>query len=206
MYRFSPAIEKDRTKMIAFAKEQSFAMIVGIGIGDEYPAASQIPLEIIEEGDQLFFSGHLMRKTDHHLAFEKNNHVLVIFTCPHAYIDANWYEDPKSGSTVNYMAVHAKGIIEFTDEAGTRAAVKQITDEKIGKGTPASFDQLPQEYIDRMVKAIVGFKITVKEMEAVFALSRGKSVNDQKNIIDQLEKRNIGGDTFIAGKMKALLT
>ena len=204
MYRFSPAVEKDRSKMIAFAREHSFAMITGSG--EEYPAASQIPLEIIEENDQLFFKGHLMRKTDHHLAFEKNDHVLVIFTSPHAYIDANWYEDPKSGSTINYMAVHAKGIIEFTDEAGTRAAVKQITDEKIGTGTPASFEQLPEEYINRMVKAIAGFKIKVTELEAVFALSRGRSVEDQKNIIAELEKRNTKGDAFIAAEMKKNLS
>ena len=203
MYRFAPALEKDRSKMISFAKERSFAMIIGKGTA--YPAATQIPLQIIENGEELFFAGHLMRKTDHHLAFEKDPHVLVIFTSPHAYIDANWYEDPKSGSTVNYMAVHAKGIISFTDEEGTRAAVKQITDEKIGVGTPASFDQLPQEYIDRMVKAIVGFKIEVKEMEAVFALSRGKSIPDQRNIIRHLKERNIGGDTYIAEKMENAL-
>ena len=203
MYKFAPAVETDRSKMIAYAKEQSFAVI--IGMGDEYPAASQLPLEIIEEGDRLFLAGHMMRETDHQLALEANKHVVVIFTGPHAYIDANWYENPKSGSTVNYMAVHAKGIIQFTDEAGTRAAVKQITDEKIGKGTPASFEELPQEYIDRMVKAIVGFKIEVKELEAVFALSRGKSVEDQKNIIQHLKIRNSGGDAYIAEKMELLL-
>ncbi len=159
-------------------------------------------MEIVEEEDRLLLKGHMMRKTDHHLAFERNDHVLVVFTGPHAYIDANWYEDPQSGSTINYMAVHAKGIIRFTDEAGTRAAVKQITDEKIGKGSPASFEQLPEEYISRMLKAIAGFEIEVKELEAVFALSRGKSVADQKNIILQLEKRNIGGDAFIVKKMK----
>ena len=203
MYKVSHYLETDRAKMVAFAKEHSFATV--IGNGEPFPAATQLPLHITEEEGKLFFSGHLMKKTDHHLAFEKNNNVLVMFTGPHAYIRADWYANPRVGSTVNYMAVHAKGIIRFTDEAGTVAAVKQITEERIGHGTAASFDQLPQEYIDAMAKAIVGFKIEVTEMEAVFALSQSKSVADQKSIIEHLEKRNTNGDAYIAEKMNALL-
>lgn len=203
MYRVAHYTETDKSKMITFAKDHSFALVTAIGI--EYPVATQLPLEVIEEADKLFFTGHMMRKNDHHLALEKNNNCLVVFSGPHAYVSAEWYENPRVGSTVNYMSVHAKGKISFTDEQGTRAAVKQITDTRIGLNTAASFDQLSEEYINRMLKAIVGFKIEVQNIEAVFALSQSKSPEDQKNIIDHLEKRNNEGDAFIAKKMKELL-
>lgn len=203
MYKMSYYTGQDRSTVIDFMKQHNFAFVNGSS--EHFPVATQLPLEIIEEGDQLFFSGHIMRKTDHHLAFEKNDHVLVIFHSPHAYINANWYADPAQGSTVNYMSVHAQGIIRFLDEAGTVAAVQQVTNRHIGKGTPASFENIPQDYIDSMVKAIVGFRIEVTAIQNVFKLSQNRTIADQANIIKMLEERARPGDIFIANKMKALL-
>ncbi len=200
MYKMPYYTEHDSEMILDFMKQHNFAFVTGIG-GD-YPVATQLPLEIVEEGEKLFFSGHLMRKTDHHLAFEKNEHVLVIFHSQHAYIDANWYTEPAGGSTVNYMSVHAKGIITLLDEAATRAAVEEVTNRHIGKGTPASFENLSEEYIAAMVKAIVGFRIEVTGLQNVFKLSQNRTAVDQANIINQLEKRNRPGDSFIANKMK----
>ncbi len=200
MYKMPYYTEHDKEMVLEFMKEHHFAFVTGIG--NEFPVATQLPLEIVEEGEKLFLSGHLMRKTDHHLAFENNEHVLVIFHSPHAYINANWYTEPAGGSTVNYMSVHAKGIITLLDEAGTRAAVEEVTNRHIGKGTPASFESLSEEYIAAMVKAIVGFRIEVTGLQNVFKLSQNRTAVDQANIIDQLEKRNRPEDSFIANKMK----
>lgn len=203
MYKMPYYTEHDREMILDFMKEHSFAVVTGIG--NEYPVATQLPLEIIEEDEKLFFTGHLMRKTDHHLAFEKNDHVLVIFHSPHAYIDANWYSDPAQGSTVNYMSVHAKGVISFLDEAATTSAVEKITDKYIGKGTPASFENIPAEYINSMVKAIVGFRIEVTSLQNVFKLSQNRNAEDQASIVEQLINRKRPGDIFIAKKMKERL-
>lgn len=200
MYKMPYYTEHDREMVLEFMRQHNFAFVCGVG--NQYPVATQLPLEIIEEGDKLFFSGHLMRKTDHHLAFEKNDHVLVIFHSPHAYIDANWYGEPAQGSTVNYMTVQAKGIIKLLDESRTVAAVKEVTDRHIGNHTPASFENISTEYIDAMVKAIVGFRIEVTALQNVFKLSQNRDAADQANIIEQLKKRNKPGDIFIAEKMK----
>jgi len=121
MYRFSYYTEEDQAKVIAFMKDISFATI--IGMGDQYPVASHIPLEVEFKDDKLFLSGHMMKKTDHHLAFEKNQNVLVIFNGPHCHVSASWYTNPAMGSTWNYMVVHAKGKMSFKDEEGTYNAV-----------------------------------------------------------------------------------
>ncbi len=81
MYKFPYYTEQDPEKVIAFMKDYSFAMITGFG--EPYPVATHIPLEIeVQEDGRILLSGHLMKKTDHHLAFEKNNNVLVIFNAP----------------------------------------------------------------------------------------------------------------------------
>lgn len=200
MYKLPYYTEQDESKVLAFMRENPFALITGYD--GEYPAASQLPLDIIEENGKLIFAGHMMKKTSHHLAFEKNKNVLVIFSSPHAYLDAGWYKNPAVGSTVNYIAVHAKGKINFTDDAGTYEAVKSITEKHIGQDSPGAFKNLSQEYIDAMIKAIVGFTIEVKSIENVFKLSQNRDEEDKKTIIRRLEERNTGGDSYIAAAMK----
>jgi transcriptional regulator len=202
MYKFPYYTEQDEQKVFAFIKENNFALITGMG--ENYPVATQIPLSVeIKEG-KMFLQGHLMRKTDHHLAFEKNNNVLVIFTGPHCFVNANWYTNPQMGSTWNYMTVHAKGKITFMDEAGTRNAVKDISDKYAGTSSESAFDNLPKEYIDHMVKAIVGFSIEVEELDNVFKLSQNRDETSQKNIIEQLRKRGDANAAAIANEMEKL--
>lgn len=203
MYKFSYYTEQDQAKVIAFMKENSFALITGIGVN--YPVATQIPLAVKITDNKIFLHGHLMRKTDHHLAFEKNSNVLVLFTGPHCFVSASWYTDPHMGSTWNYMTVHAKGKITFTDEEGTRNAVKALSDKYAGTSSQSAFDNLPKEYIDHMVKAIVGFTIEVEELDNVFKLSQNRDDASQRNIIEQLRKRGDANSVAIANEMEKRL-
>ena len=203
MYKFSYYTEQDQQKVIAFMKENTFALITGIG--EIYPVATQIPLAVKITDNKIFLEGHMMRKTDHHLAFEKNNNVLVLFTGPHCFVNAGWYTDPHMGSTWNYMTVHAKGKISFTDEEGTRNAVKALSDKYAGTTSQSAFDNLPKEYIDHMVKAIVGFSIEVEAFDNVFKLSQNRDEASQKNIIEQLRKREDANSAAIANEMEKRL-
>jgi transcriptional regulator len=203
MYKFSYYTEQDHEKVIDFMKQNSFALITGMG--EAFPVATQIPLIIkINEG-KIFLEGHMMKKTDHHLAFEKNSNVLVLFTGPHCFVNANWYTDPKMGSTWNYMTVHAKGKITFMDEEGTRNAVKAISDEYAGTLSESAYDNLPATYIDHMVKAIQGFTIEVEAFDNVFKLSQNRDKVSQKNIIRQLRKKGDANAAAIAREMETRL-
>ena len=203
MYKFSYYTEQDDEKVIAFMKANAFALITGHG--EKYPVATQIPLEIKVIDGKIFLEGHLMRKTDHHLAFEKNNNVLVLFTGPHCYVSASWYTNPSVGSTWNYITVHAKGKISFTDEAGTIKAVKAVSDKYEGTTSAGAFDNLPKEYIDHMVKAIVGFSIEIESLDNVFKLSQNREPESQMNIIKHLKERGDDNSRMIAEEMESRL-
>lgn len=205
MYKFSYYTEEDQQKVIDFMKNNSFAVITGHG--EQYPVATHIPLEVeIKDDGKICLSGHLMKKTDHHIAFEKNENVLVVFNGPHTHISASWYTDPVMGSTWDYMVVHAKGKIKFKDEQGTYEAVKAITNKYESAESPASFDKLPQEYIDRMVKAIAGFTIEVESLENTFKLSQNRDEESKRNIIEQLMKRGDDNSKAIAKEILSRLT
>ena len=184
MYKLPSFQEQDINKVIAFMKANSFAVISSNG--DQYPVATQIPLAIEEVAGKILLKGHLMKNTDHHKAFVKNSKVLVLFTGPHCYISAGWYSDVQSASTWNYMTVHAKGTISFTDDEGTYKAIKAVTNQYEGIDSPASFQHIPPGYIDKLINAIVGFTIEVESIENTFKLSQNKTEQEQQNIIQQL--------------------
>ncbi len=200
MYKLPYFTEENQEKVIAFMKENAFAIVTGFGEG--YPVASHLPLNFETRGEKIFLTGHLMKNTDHHKAFEKNANVLVVFNGPHCFVTADWYNNSTVGSTWNYITVHAKGEIRFTDEAGTLKAINAITNKYVGTGTAGSFDKLPQEYIDRMIKAIVGFEIEVMSLDNVFKLSQNHDEADRKNIIKHLKQRGDGQSMAIAEEME----
>lgn len=204
MYKLPYFTEEEHKKVIAFMKENSFAVVTGFD--EEYPVASHLPLAVHVKSDgKIFFSGHLMKNTDHHKAFAKNENVLVIFNGPHTYISASWYEKKDVASTWNYITVHAKGKIKFTDEQGTLNAIKAITDKYEGVETAAAFDKLPKEYIDRLVKAIIGFEIEVVSFYNVFKLSQNHTAETRNNIIEQLTRRGDEQSMAIAREMKRFI-
>jgi transcriptional regulator len=200
MYDIGYFKTEEKQDILAFMQAHSFATV--IGTNQQVPVASHLPLHIVEENNELFLSGHLMRKSAHHLAFEKNKQVLVIFQTEPAYIHASWYENTAQASTVNYMAVHASGEIAFGDEAQTLAAVKNITDTHLGGDGPGSYKEMPEAYITQHIKAIVSFTIKVTALQHVFKLSQNKSLQENTNIIAALEKRGGSGDLYIAAQMK----
>jgi transcriptional regulator len=197
MYKLPYFTEDDPAKVIAFMKENLFAVVTGTG--EQYPVASHLPLEIIEkENGRLAFAGHLMKNTDHHKAFLANNKVLVIFNGPHTHVSASWYVNPNVASTWNYMTVHAKGKIGFNDEAATYDAVKRLTERYEPADSPAAFDKLPEAYVSRLIPAIVAFEIEVESLENVFKLSQNHDRETRKSIAAHLQQKEGEGAQRIA--------
>src|SRR5688572_13312256 len=107
MYSLPYFKEKEIGVVKAFMQQHPFITLCGCD-ADGNPVVTHVPVLLREENDTLFLHGHIMKKTDHHLAFEQNPHVLAVFTGAHTYVSASWYSNPLSGSTWNYMTVHAK--------------------------------------------------------------------------------------------------
>ena len=200
MYKLKYFTEEDNEKVMGFMKANSFAII--ISNGDPFPVATHIPLEIQQENDNITFTGHIMKNADHHQAFVKNENVLVIFNGPHCHISASWYTPPNVASTWNYITVHAKGRIRFGDEVFTRKLVEELTDKYENPESEAAFNKLPVEYVNRLVKAIVGFTIEVESIDNVFKLSQNHDEITRKSIIAHLHKNGSDDEKHIATEME----
>jgi transcriptional regulator len=106
-------------------------------------------------------------------------------------------------STWNYMSVHIAGKVNFMSDDELVTLMRKLT-LKFEKGNTQSltiFDNLPQNYINKMMPAIVGFEVKVDKIENVFKLSQNRDEQSYLNIISKLEAQ--GGDSaLIANEMK----
>lgn len=190
MYNLPYFKEQDAAVILQFIKEHPFAMLCGCDASNK-PVATQIPVFIDEREDNLFLSGHIMKNTDHHKAFVQNNNVLVVFTGAHTYISASWYADRQQASTWNYQSVHAKGPLVFKDEQALIAILKRTTNHfENNPHSGANFDDIPTEYVQRMVNAIVAFEIEVQHIDHVFKLSQNKDEKSYNNIVQKLNQQD----------------
>jgi len=131
-----------------------------------------------------------MRNNDHHKAFEQNPNVLAVFTGPHTYVSATWYDNPSQASTWNYMSVHAKGTIRFGNKEDLVAILKRLTLHYENNNPESStvFDNLSPSYTEPLMKAIVAFEIELTSIENVFKLSQNRDEKSYDNIIAKLKQ------------------
>jgi transcriptional regulator len=188
MYNLSYFKESDLELVKAFMRSHPFVVLCGAD-AEGNPVATQVPVFIDEKDGVIFLTGHIMKNTDHHKAFEVNSKVLAIFTGPHTYVSASWYSDNKTASTWNYISVHARGEMKFTDHEALLNILKRTTDHfENNVHSPSNFDQLEEDYVDKLSQAIVAFEIKVEELNNVFKLSQNRDDTSYHNIIDHLKQ------------------
>ena len=202
MYHFSYFKEKDRQVILNFIEEHPFAFVTGSFLTGAQ-VATQIPVIIEERNGDLFLQGHIMRNTDHHKAFMENPTALIVFTGPSAYVSATWYSNSQMGSTYNYMSVHVPGEVRFMSQDELISFMRRFTlkFEKGNTQSPTIYDNLPPEYVNKMVAAIAGFEIKLDKIDNVFKLSQNRDEKSYLNIISKLEEKG-GNAALIAEEMK----
>jgi len=187
MYKLPHFTANNQDEILEFMHQNTFVTL--IGFDGEYPVATQVPVKTVIDGESIKLIGHVMTKTDHCKAFEQNPNVMAIFTGAHAYISASVYEKPASVSTWNYKTVQAKGIIRLMSPEETYQAIKELTNKYEDPETsPAAFNKMDEDYIQKHLKAITGFEVLVKHIDHVFKMSQNHSAKNQKSIVANLEK------------------
>lgn len=199
MYNLPYHKEKDEHVIKEFIAKYPFAFLTGCDTENK-PVATQIPVFIEEINDRKILRGHIMKNTDHHKAFLQNNNVLVVFTGHHTYVSGTWYSNPYTPSTWNYMSVHVKGIIRFLDDNALIDALRMTSlhFENYNQQSTTIYDNLPSEYTQRLMQAIVAFEIEIMEIDTVFKLSQDRDAKSYENIIKRLKQQGENGHVIAA--------
>jgi transcriptional regulator len=202
MYNLPYHKEKNQQVIREFIDSHPFAFLSGCDPGN-WPIVTQVPVFIEEKNGRKILSGHIMKNIDHHKAFLHNKNILVVFTGAHTYVSGTWYSNPYIASTWNYMSVHVKGCIRFLDDVALEEVLRKTTlhFENYDQQSTTIFDNLPVEFRQKVMHAIVAFEIEVTEMDNVFKLSQDRDAKSYHNIIGKLKQRDYDAQV-IAGEME----
>ncbi|VVP71018.1 Protease synthase and sporulation protein PAI 2 [Pseudomonas fluorescens] len=153
--------------------------------GEQGLQASHLPLLLRpDQGSNGTLYGHFARANPQWKALQDGAQALVVFAGAEAYVSPGFYpskaEHGKVVPTWNYVAVHAYGTAEvFTDADRLHNLVSALTDRhEAGRNNPWKVADAPAEYIDAMLKAIVGFALPIQRLEGKRKLSQNRSTAD----------------------------
>ena len=113
--------------------------------------------------------------------------VLVIFQAADGYISPNWYpskpEHHRHVPTWNYAVVHAHGVLRVRDdERFLRGLVARLTREHEARSQqekPWKMGDAPADYIDGLLKVIVGLEIQITRLEGKYKLGQNREERDR---------------------------
>ncbi|WP_073526276.1 FMN-binding negative transcriptional regulator [Pseudomonas fluorescens] len=164
-----------------------------VTFGEHGLQASHLPLLLNpEEGPNGTLYGHLAKANPQWRELQNGSEALVIFAGADAYISPAFYpakaEHGKVVPTWNYIAVHAYGTpAVFSDAERLLKVVTALTDRhESGRAQPWRVSDAPADYIDGMLKAIVGFALPVERLVGKRKLSQNRSAADMAGVRDGL--------------------
>jgi transcriptional regulator len=174
--------------------------------------ASHVPMLIDPEPAPYgTLRGHIARGNDQWKRAAAGGEALVTFLGPEAYVTPNWFpskrETGKVVPTWNYIAIHAYGPLHFfEDKAPLLDIVTRLTNLHEGKRAgknpgPWAVTDAPADYVDAMLKAIVGFELPIARLEGKWKLSQNKSAADIAGIREGLAAEGDADATALSRAM-----
>lgn len=117
---------------------------------------------------------------------------LVMFQGPQSYITPNWYpskaEHGKVVPTWDYAVVHAHGIARaIEDRDWLLDMLGRLTDaQEASQPAPWRVNDAPADYIDKLLRAIVGIEIPIERLEGKLKASQAETVPDRLGTVEGL--------------------
>jgi transcriptional regulator len=188
--------------LIGHIERHDFGLLVTHGAdGIE---SSQIPFLVERRGEQIRLQGHLARPNPQVADLAAAAEALAVFTGPHAYISPSWYLAAPAVPTWNYATVHAYGAPRLIDDPEwLRSLLLRLSARhEAREAAPWRMEDLPEPYVQSMLKGIVGVELAVTRLEGKFKLSQNRPAADRPRIVERLEARGDPDSAGVAGLMR----
>ncbi|TRX73444.1 FMN-binding negative transcriptional regulator [Pseudomonas mangiferae] len=188
MHRATAFRQDDPQALHRLIREAPLATLVSHG--DAGLQATHMPLLLApDEGPHGTLYGHFARANPHWRTLADGAALLAIFQGPHAYVSPAWYpskaEHGKAVPTWDYLAVHARGEAELFDDAErlrTLLGALSATHEQ-GRPKPWSMEEAPRDYLDTQLRAIVGLRLPIRQLDGAWKLSQNRSEADVAGVV-----------------------
>jgi len=151
--------------------------------------ANHLPMLLDVCADRSVLRGHVARANP--VWKQGSGQGLAIFLGPHGYISPNWYPSKavtgKAVPTWNYLTIQARGQIDWIhDQAWLHAHVSDLSDaHEKPRPNPWKVEDAPLGYVEGLLRAIVGFELTVATLEGKYKFSQNRQA-DRAGVRDGL--------------------
>jgi transcriptional regulator len=163
---------------------------------DGHLDANHIPFDFDPNAGPLGkLTGHVARANPVWQQCRDGTPVMVVFRGAEAYISPNWYpskhETHRLVPTWNYEVVHAHGRVTIRDDENfVRGLVARLTRRReAAEPKPWKMGDSAPEFIDGMLKAVVGIEIAVDRLEGKAKLSQNRETRDRLGAAHTLIER-----------------
>lgn len=168
--------------------------------------ADHIPFELdTAVGPHGTLMAHVARNNPLWQRYPQGTPVMVVFRGAEAYISPNWYpskhETHRLVPTWNYAVVHAHGTLTVhDDERYVRRLVAKLTKHhEATEPKPWKMGDSAPDYIDSMLRNIVGIEVAVSSLVGKVKLSQNREARDRLGAADTLDAR---GNAELAQAMR----
>jgi transcriptional regulator len=189
---------EDQQAIYEFIENNSFGILFSTHNGK--PFATHLPILINQNEGYLY--GHFARLNPQWNDID-DQEVMVVFQGPHSYISPSWYETTAAVPTWNYVAVHVYGRVELIEDGNELLEDLNVMVSKYeGSNGTYHIDESNNEFVNGLMKGIVGFKLIIHNLEGKWKLSQNHSIDRQESVIANLEQIPSDNAREIAKLMK----
>ena len=172
-------------------------------VADGLPVVNHVPFRLdATRGELGTLVGHVARANP---VWRTPAPSVLAFQAADGYVSPNGYpakrEHGKVVPTWNYAVVHAHGTPRIVDERDALLAIvtRLTTVHEAAQPRPWAVGDAPADYIEQMLRAIVGIEIPVQRWEGKFKLSQNRSAADVAGVVAGLrQQRPTGGEALAA--------
>lgn len=178
---------EDRETLLAELRREPFVTVAAAPEGRPMVAHAPVVIRDLPEGLALDF--HVARRNRMAPFFAAGFPAVMASLGPHAYVSADWYENPAEPPTWNYILVEIEGLVA---PLGEQELIELLDDLSAQEEAPLApkpawvRERMPPERFDMLLRGIVGGRLWVERLEGTFKLSQNKSEADRANVIAAL--------------------
>lgn len=177
-YRNEPA-----DRHLAFARARGFGTLAVSA--EDGPLISHVPFLVSDDGSSLDL--HLVRSNP--IARLGPVPAVLAITGPDGYVSPDWYGVDDQVPTWNYVAVHLRGRLAPLPPEAMRDMLDRQSAAYEGRldKRPWTTDKMSGDALDRMMRQILPFRMTVDAIDGTWKLNQNKTDEARLAAADRVE-------------------
>jgi transcriptional regulator len=182
---------EDANKLAAFIQRHSFATL--ITYDGTAPFASHLPMLYRPDvGSHGTLVAHMARANPQWRHFAPGRAALVVFQGPHSYISPSWYQTEPAYGIPAVFTEHERVVSLLRETVSTYEA-------SFERRWPGN---LPEDFRDKLIQAIVAFEIPITRIEGKFKLGQNRPAADIQGVFDALSRADDSDSRALARMMR----